>query len=128
MHWKNVSFATSKKVHCQQLYWWDSTKSFLPGINGYIEHNIMLDEIISQAKAKKKTMHITFFDLEDAFGSVPHGLLLTTMHAKSPGAWEPGSQPPEHLKQPKHLRVARRPASQRQVPNFSRFLFLNTKY
>ena len=32
-------------------------------------------------------------------------------HAKSPGAWEPGSQRPQHLKQPKHLRVARRPAA-----------------
>ena len=32
----------------------------------------------------------------------------------------------QHPKQ--HLRVARRPAAQRQVPNFSRFLFLNTKY
>ena len=54
-------------------------KAFLPGINGCIEHNITLDEIISQAKTKKKTMHITFFDLEDAFGSVPHSLILHTL-------------------------------------------------
>ena len=26
-------------------------------------------------KATKKTCHITFFDLEDAFGSVPHSLI-----------------------------------------------------
>ena len=49
-------------------------------------------------------------------------------HAKSPGSWESGSQRPEHLKQPKHLRVARRPATQRQVPNFIRFLLKNTQY
>ena len=54
-------------------------KAFLPGINVCIEHNISLDEIISQVKTKKKTMHITFFDLEDAFGSVPHSLILHTL-------------------------------------------------
>ena len=45
--------------------------AFLPGINGFNEHNVLLDKIISQAKTNKKTVHVTFFDLEDAFGSVP---------------------------------------------------------
>ena len=51
-------------------------KAFLPGINGCIEHNAVLDEIVKDAKHKKKTVHMTFFDLEDAFGSVPHSLIL----------------------------------------------------
>ena len=38
-------------------------KAFLPGINGCIEHNIVMDEIVKDAKNKKKTCHITFFDL-----------------------------------------------------------------
>ena len=46
-------------------------KAFLPGINGTIEHNVVLEEIISQAKTNKKTVHVIFFDLKDAFGSVP---------------------------------------------------------
>ena len=46
---------------------------------------------------------------------------ITPRHAKSPGAWEPGSQRPQHCKQPKYLRVDRR-------PNFSRFLVINTLY
>ena len=54
-------------------------KAFLPGINGTIEHNVVLDEIISQAKTNKKTVHVTFFDLEDAFGSVPHPLIIHTL-------------------------------------------------
>ena len=37
-------------------------KAFLPGINGTIEHNVVLEEIISQAKTNKKTVHVTFFD------------------------------------------------------------------
>ena len=53
-------------------------KAFLPGINGCIEHNIVMDEIIADAKAKHHTAHITFFDLEDAFGSVPHSLIDET--------------------------------------------------
>ena len=50
-------------------------KAFLPGINGCIEHNLALDEIIRDARKKNRTCHITFFDLEDAFGSVPHSLI-----------------------------------------------------
>ena len=56
-------------------------KAFPPGINGTIEHNVILEEIISQAKTKtnNKTVHVTFFDLEDAFGSVPHPLIIHTL-------------------------------------------------
>ena len=44
---------------------------------------------------------------EDQFQSTEAMLPVTGSHAKSLGAWEPGSQRPQHLKQPKHLRVAR---------------------
>ena len=54
-------------------------KAFLPGINGCVEHNIMLDEIVKDAKMRKKTVHITFFDLADAFGSVPHNLIIHSL-------------------------------------------------
>ena len=54
-------------------------KAFLPGINGCVEHNIVLDEIVKDAKMRKKTVHITFFDLADAFGSVPHNLITHTL-------------------------------------------------
>ena len=55
-------------------------KAFLPGINRCIEHNIVMEGIIKDAKAKKQTAHITFFDLEDAFGSVPHSLISETLN------------------------------------------------
>ena len=54
-------------------------KAFLPGINGCIEHNLVIEEIAKDAKGRKKTCHITFFDLEDAFGSVPHSLIDKTL-------------------------------------------------
>merc|ERR1712020_607081 len=55
----------------------DSTlqKAFIPSINGCIEHNICMEEVIKHAKSNRRTVHITFFDLEDAFGKVPHNLI-----------------------------------------------------
>jgi len=50
-------------------------KAFISKINGTIEHNQVLQEIIRHSKHNKKTAHITFFDLEDAFGSVSHDLI-----------------------------------------------------
>ena len=68
-----TSYLTSNKLI-------DNTtqKAFLPGINGCIEHNIVMEEIIKDARLKNKTAHITFFDLEDAFGSVSHSLIDET--------------------------------------------------
>ena len=53
----------------------DLQKAFINGINGCIEHNILLHEVISHAKFNHRTVHITFFDLADAFGSVSHELI-----------------------------------------------------
>ena len=35
----------------------------------------MLQEVISHARHNKRTCHITFFDLKDAFGSISHELI-----------------------------------------------------
>ncbi len=50
-------------------------KAFINNINGTIEHNQLLQEIISHARVNKRTCHITFFDLKDAFGSISHSLI-----------------------------------------------------
>ena len=57
----------------------DVQKAFLKGINGCIEHNIVLQEAIAFSKNRKKTLHVTFFDLADAFGSVSHSLISKSM-------------------------------------------------
>jgi hypothetical protein len=51
-------------------------KAFLPGISGCTEHVTVMSEIIQHIKHKKRTAHIAFFDLADAFGSVPHDTIL----------------------------------------------------
>ena len=38
-----------------------------------------MNEVIKHAKHNKKTAHITFFDLEDAFGAVPHELIFHSL-------------------------------------------------
>ena len=50
-------------------------KAFIEGVNGCIEHIQVVQEVIAHAKASKKTAHITWFDLEDTFGSVSHSLI-----------------------------------------------------
>ena len=50
-------------------------KAFLKGVNGCSEHIQVMQEVLNDAKAKNKTVHITFFDLADAFGSIPHNLI-----------------------------------------------------
>ena len=54
-------------------------KAFIQRINGVIEHNQVLQEIIRHAHINKKTVHMTFYDLEDAFGSVSHQLIDTCL-------------------------------------------------
>ena len=55
-------------------------KCILRGINGVVEHNQVFQELIRHAKANKRTIHATFFDLEDAFGSVQHNLISHSLN------------------------------------------------
>ena len=65
-----------EQVHGRQwLHQHQSQKAFLSNINGCMEHIKVLQEVIQDAKANKKTVHISRFDLTDAFGSVSHGLV-----------------------------------------------------
>ena len=53
-------------------------KAFLPGVSGCTEHTCVLSNVLKQAKAKKRACHVAFFDLADAFGSVPHDVIMHT--------------------------------------------------
>lgn len=54
-------------------------KGFMSKISGCIEHTTVPQELLPDAKFKKKTIHITAFDLQHAFGSVAHSLMEHTM-------------------------------------------------
>ena len=50
-------------------------KAYIQGINGCVEHIKVVQEVIQDARFKKKTVHITWVDLIDAFGSLSHMLI-----------------------------------------------------
>ena len=54
-------------------------KAFLKGISGCTEHNVVIHELLSHAKSKSRSIHVTWFDLADAFGSVNHNLIHFTL-------------------------------------------------
>ena len=50
-------------------------KAYIEGINGCVGHIQVVQEVIRHDRTTNHTAHITWFDLTDAFGSVPHALI-----------------------------------------------------
>ena len=60
-------------------------KVYIEGVNGCMEHITVIQELIQHAKVNRKTLHVTWFDLQDAFGSVSHQVIPITMaHYNNP--------------------------------------------
>ena len=55
-------------------------KAYIEGINGCVEHANVIQEIIQTTKHIRKNVHITWFDLEDAFGGISHMLIPIVMN------------------------------------------------
>ena len=70
-----MSDRISKYMLSNNLIDSSTQKAFLKGINGCVEHISVMNELLSNARIGKKTIHVTFFDLADAFGSVEHNLI-----------------------------------------------------
>jgi hypothetical protein len=47
--------------------------------NGYTEHGILLNELFQDAKRKNKGFFTATIDFANAFGSVPHDLIMSTV-------------------------------------------------
>jgi hypothetical protein len=54
-------------------------KGFIPRMSGCIEHNQTLTDIIKENKAAHEEFQLAFLDLENAFGSTKHNLILAAM-------------------------------------------------
>ena len=54
-------------------------KGFIPKMSGCIEHNQTLTDIIKESKATHEEFQLAFLDLENAFGSAKHNLILAAM-------------------------------------------------
>ena len=54
-------------------------KGFLHDISGCLEHIEVLNSVMREAKLKKITLHVTWLDLRDAFGSIPASLTIASL-------------------------------------------------
>ena len=51
----------------------------MPGVSGCLEHTAVLSQLIKEAKAEKKSLVITWLDIANAYRSLPHWLILSSL-------------------------------------------------
>ena len=54
-------------------------KGFLPHMNGTVEHTQVLCELIEHQRRHKRQYLLAQFDIKNAFGSIPHAVLLQSL-------------------------------------------------
>ena len=50
-------------------------KGGIPGVSGCLEHTAILSQLIQEAKQNKKNLVVTWLDIANAYGSIPHKLM-----------------------------------------------------
>jgi hypothetical protein len=63
------------------------TKRFHPGTNGCSQHGIPLNERLYEAHRNRTNLVGTAIDFTNAFGSVPHELIMSTMEQRNFPSW-----------------------------------------
>ncbi|CDJ35709.1 uncharacterized protein EMH_0100130 [Eimeria mitis] len=58
-----------------------SQKGFMP-VNGCHEHLFLAQSILNSTRRGKKSLYMTYYDLKNAFGSIPHKLIHTVLQAQ----------------------------------------------
>jgi hypothetical protein len=57
----------------------DRQKDFIKKTNDYSEHGIILNELLHNANRKTEGLVVTAIDFTNAFGSIPHELIMSMM-------------------------------------------------
>jgi hypothetical protein len=65
----------------------DNQKGFMKKTNGCSEHGILLNELFQDAFRNHKGLVVRAIDLTNAFGAVPHELILSTMKQRNFPEW-----------------------------------------
>ena len=55
-----------------------SQKGFLP-MEGCLEHNHLISSVLQDSRMRKRPIILTWLDLKDAYGSVPHQTLFSVL-------------------------------------------------
>merc|ERR1712039_801923 len=54
-------------------------KGGVPGVSGCLEHTAVVSQLIREAKKKKKNLVVTWLDIANAYGSIPHELIMKSL-------------------------------------------------
>ena len=54
-------------------------KGGVPGVSGCLEHTALLSQLIREAKEGRKNLVVTWLDIANAYGSIPHSLIMTSL-------------------------------------------------
>jgi hypothetical protein len=65
----------------------DAQKGFIQKINKRSEHGIILNELLYGAHRNRNNLAVTAIDFTNAFISVPHELIITTMRQRNSPSW-----------------------------------------
>ena len=54
-------------------------KGGVPGVSGCLEHTAVVSQLIREAKKEKKNLVVTWLDIANAYGSIPHKLIFKAL-------------------------------------------------
>ena len=54
-------------------------KGGIPGVSGCLEHTSLLSQLIREAKVERKNLVVTWLDIANAYGSIPHSLIMSAL-------------------------------------------------
>jgi hypothetical protein len=67
----------------------DNQKGFISKANGCSEHGMILNELLQNASRSHESLVATAIDVTNAFGSVPHELIMSVMRQRRLPEWCP---------------------------------------
>jgi hypothetical protein len=68
-----------EQINLQHGIYVDAQKGFIKKTNGCSEHDILSNELFQDAKKKNKDLILTAIDFSNAFGPVPHDLIISML-------------------------------------------------
>jgi hypothetical protein len=74
---------TIERINSKINIFSDSQKGVIKKTNGCSEHILILNELLHNANRNRGSLIVTAIDFTNAFGSVPHELIMSTMKQRN---------------------------------------------